>query len=179
MMGTKTEYHRVVRHHLRSTEAVERPEMIRHKIDVEEDAVPRSLRRAGRINDPDRLTGIKIETGTGIGQGNILEEIGQDPGQGEDHVPETGDVAVVATEAETDTEAEKAADTIEHHLTSRILPKKVPRLLQCNQLFLRNQMLLKMMVASWKCSKRCKNRCNLHKNRRLPFWKRKLLFLHL
>ena len=178
MTGTKTDCRHVDHLHLRSIEAVELPEMIRHRIDVEEDVVHQNLLRVDRINDPDHPTETKIEIGIEIVHENIPEETDRDLDREEDHVPEIEGVVVVVIEVEIDIEAEKAVDTIEHHRTNQILLKIITILAYRNQLFLYNLMLLKTMVALWKCSKRCRNKCSLRKNRRLLFWKRKLLFLH-
>lgn len=179
MMGTKTECRRAVHLHPWSIEAVELREMTRHKTDVEEDAVLQNLLQLDRTNDLDPPIEIKIETEIEIDHGNIPGEIDQGLGQEEDRVPEIGDAVAVVIGVKIDIEVEKAADTIEHHRTSQIQLKIIQKQLYLIQLFLHNLMLLRMMVVLWKCLKKCRNKCNLHKNRRLLFWKKKLLFLHL
>lgn len=168
-MATKTECRRVVRHHLRIIEAVELPEMTRHRTDVEEDAVVQNLLRVDLIDDLGHRTRTRIETGTGIDHENILEEIDPDLDQEVGQDLETEGAAVVVIEAETDTEAEKAVDITEHSRTNRIHLKIISTQVCSSQLFLYNLMLLKMMVALWKCLKRCRNKCNQRRNRRLLF----------
>ena len=164
MMGTKIECHHVVHLHLRTIEAVEHPEMIRHRTGVEEDAVLQNLHRVDHTDDLVLLIETKIEIEIEIDHENILGEIDQDLDQEEDHVLEIGDVVVVVIEVKIDIEAEKAVDIIEHHHMNRILLKIIQKQLYLIQLFLHNLMLLKMMVALWKCLKKCRNKCNLHKN---------------
>ena len=178
-MGTKTECRRAARRRPRTIGAVEPPETIRHRTGVGEGAVARNPLRVGRTDDLARPTETRTEIGIGIGRGNIPGEIDQDLDQEEDRVPETEDGAAVVTEVEIGTEAEKAVGTTEHRRTSRTPLKIIQRPSYNNQSFLRNRMLSKTMVASWRCLKRCRNRCNRHKNRRLLFWRRKLWFPHL
>lgn len=169
MMGTKTECRRADHLHLRSIEAVELPVMIHHRTDVEEDAVFQNLHQVDRINDPDLQIEIKREIEIEIDHGSILEEIDQDLDQEEGHVLEIEDVAVVVIEVKIDIEVEKAVGIIEHHRMNQIMLKITQKQLYHIQLFLHNLMPLRMMGALWKCLRKCKNKCNLHKNRRLLF----------